>query len=331
MTKPFISVIVPIYNASQTLNRCLDSLIRSLNEHSEVILINDGSTDNSKEICECYTSMSERIHYLEKQNGGVSTARNFGIDHAKGDYIAFLDSDDYVSDDYFDVLERIIIESECDFIQFSYCVIRKNGTETRSFPQKYRMSRQELMPDLIDSICRKRINQPWAKIYKKSILDNNGIRFLEGASIAEDRVFNIKYSFYINSYGTTDNIVYYVCTDNDQSLSRKNIEGINKHLSQTNEYLNNAFVDAPLTDFEKEQYQSAFNFGVCRYVYHQAKLLHVNKVGWFARQKELWRLCTNVNKRKMNYPNTKFCNVITIPVRFKMTFVLDAIAWKLTR
>ena len=88
---------------------------------------------------------------------------------------------------------------------------------------------------------------------------------------------------------------------------------------------------APLSEKEKEQYRRAVNFGSCRYIYHEAKLLLADRVCWQERQKKLGRLCDAINSKQMKYPDTRYCTLITLPVRLRLTWVIDAIAWKLTR
>lgn len=117
-----ISVVVPIYNVELFLERCLDSLIRQSYRNLELILINDGSTDKSGEICEIYKKRDNRIKVVHKNNGGLSEARNVGIDHATGDYIAFIDSDDWIHEEYFSILYNILQKTRsniavCDFLK----------------------------------------------------------------------------------------------------------------------------------------------------------------------------------------------------------------------
>ena len=95
-----ISIIVPIYNVEKYLERCINSLINQTYKNIEIILVNDGSTDNSLIICEKYKNIDSRIILVNKENGGLSDARNVGIDNSSGNYITFIDSDDYIDDDY---------------------------------------------------------------------------------------------------------------------------------------------------------------------------------------------------------------------------------------
>lgn len=117
MNKVFFSVIVPLYNVSKYLQECIDSIISQNFEDFEIILINDGSTDNSGEICETYAEKHSNIKYYSKENGGLSLARNFGIDKADGDYLLFIDSDDFLTDpDFLAKIFTLIKNNTCDFV-----------------------------------------------------------------------------------------------------------------------------------------------------------------------------------------------------------------------
>ena len=113
------SVIIPVYNSEKTLKRCLDSLLEQRWEDVEVILINDGSSDRSGEIIRAYSNRYPNIRTVTQENSGVSAARNRGLDEAKGTYITFVDSDDYVSDDYFRVMDEAGEKEDSDLIVFA--------------------------------------------------------------------------------------------------------------------------------------------------------------------------------------------------------------------
>ena len=102
--KPLVSVIVPVYNVERYVQQCLESLVNQTLKEIEIIIVNDGSTDGSAEICNKYAKMDSRIVYITKENGGLSEARNVGLKYASADYIGFVDSDDYVDLDFFKVL-----------------------------------------------------------------------------------------------------------------------------------------------------------------------------------------------------------------------------------
>lgn len=325
------SVIIPVYNAQKTIRRCADSLLVQSYSDTEIILVNDGSTDLSGMICEEYARMHNNVRYICQQNAGVSAARNAGLDAAVGKYVLFVDSDDYVSADLFSNLDRIINDEHTDWIQFSGCV--DNGIEKRSVMTKpfVARSREELMPYIVDSICNKSINGPWAKLYKREIIEKYKIRFPVGASVAEDRAFNIAYSIHINSMVASVFVGYALNTENENSLSRKRHKDLNKQFEIVDTFIDKAIDTAGIPDKEKKNYHQAVNFGKCRSIYHDAKLMIQDHEKWMSRQKALMKLCKRINRKHMKYPKTRYCTLITLPVRLYMTSVIDAIAWKLTR
>lgn len=120
-----VSVIVPAYNVEKYISKCLDSLVNQTYENIEIILINDGSIDNTGLICEKYSKTDDRIKYINKKNGGVSSARNVGLDKATGEYILFVDSDDWIEEKTIEVLINNI--DDCDVVEFNVAVQSKTG------------------------------------------------------------------------------------------------------------------------------------------------------------------------------------------------------------
>lgn len=330
---PKYSVIVPIYNSEKTLRRCLDSIINkeSIELNSEFILINDGSIDTSLSICEEYSERFDCVIVIDKPNGGVSSARNAGLDKANGKYILFVDSDDYMPLNAFEEIDRTVGTNTIDFIQFSGCV--DNGIEKKEFVREavYASSREALFPLIVDSMCKKMINGPWAKLYRRDIIEDNHIRFHEGLSIGEDRSFNIVYSLFVQNYIVSGIVAYVLNTENEESLSRKRHDDLQTQISTANKYVKLELNKASISEFEKESYHAALNFDDSISIYHDAKLLIQDGVGWFARQKRLRQLCKGINKKHMKYPKTRYCRLITLPVRLYLTPVIDAMAQKLVK
>lgn len=122
------SVIVPVYNAEETIQRCLESLLYHIPQSAEVLVINDGSTDHSGEICRRFAEQYPALRYMEKENGGVSTARNLGLDCACGEYVLFVDSDDYVEPQYWETIDDLIERYHPDMLQRGF---RENGEIAR--------------------------------------------------------------------------------------------------------------------------------------------------------------------------------------------------------
>lgn len=325
------SVIIPVYNAEKTLKRCVDSLLVQNYQHAEIILVNDGSSDNSKAICEEYAEKFDNVKLISQENAGVSAARNAGLDAASGEYVLFVDSDDYVMPELFSGIDQILKTNHADLIQFSSCVDNGDTIHPNINQPLVVDSREKLVPHIVDAICRKSINGPCAKLYKKEFIEKHNIRFPVGVSVGEDRAFNIVYSFYIDSLIKSETIGYVINTENDDSLSRKRHDDLKHQFEIMELYIDNELSSAPIPDNEKEQYRQALNFGKCRGIYHDAKLMIQDRLGWFSRQKQLMKLCRKINKRHMKYPKARYCTLITLPVRLYFTPVIDLIALKLIR
>ena len=325
------SVIIPVYNAEKTLQRCLDSLLAQKRDDAEIILVNDGSSDSSGDICERYAADNANIKYTAKPNGGVSTARNAGIEAAEGRYLSFVDSDDYVSENYFEAFDSVLSEYDYDLILFSdYCTDGRSVTPRIAKPFTAQ-SRQQAFSKIIDHICRKNINSPWGKLYKRELIEKYNIRFPVGASIAEDRAFNIEYTTHIESYRVSDRTIYYMSVENKNSLSRKKQTDLEKQFEITGGYARSAVTAADIPEKEKKQYFAALNFGDCRSIYKKAKDLHRDKVPFFKRLRTIRRLCRQMNAKHYEYPDTKYCRRITLPIRLNFALMIDAMAWVLVR
>lgn len=173
-----ISVIVSVYNVEKFIKRCLDSIINQTMNDLEIILVNDGSTDNSGKICDEYAQLDNRITVIHKENGGVSSARNTGLDVATGEWIAFVDSDDYIEKDMYEVLYKTAIEKNVDICAcfFKYLTVDNkilfNPTQEQlDMNGKYNSKEfLELIykDEYMNGICV----ATWNKIYKKNIFDN---------------------------------------------------------------------------------------------------------------------------------------------------------------
>ena len=125
----FISIIIPVYNVEKFLHNCLDSVLKQTYRNLEIILIDDGSTDNSGKICDNYAKIDNRIIVIHKENGGVSSARNVALKIAKGDYIVWIDSDDFISKNMITYLCEKILEFNADIYFFNYNIIKKDKIE----------------------------------------------------------------------------------------------------------------------------------------------------------------------------------------------------------
>lgn len=167
-----ISIIVPIYNAEQYLNKCIESLINQTKKELEFILINDGSTDNSESIIKSYKD--NRIKYFKRSNHGIGKTRNFGISKSTGKYIMFLDSDDYLEDDACEVLYKKIDKEKLDVVVCDFYRVSSNSKEIEKITSFKNTSLKD------DSNLLLNINlAPWNKIYRSDLIKNNDIKFIE--------------------------------------------------------------------------------------------------------------------------------------------------------
>lgn len=176
--KKQISIIVPVYNVDKYLSECIDSILNQTYEYFEVLLIDDGSTDNSSKICKEYALKDDRIFYYKKNNGGLSDARNYGLDRANGDYITFIDSDDYIEKDYLELLYNSIELYNADISIANYQRVDEFGRISFDI-----LPGDNMVLDSIDAmkyvLYQKYISiSVTAKLYKKSIFTN--IRFPVG-------------------------------------------------------------------------------------------------------------------------------------------------------
>ena len=185
-----ISVIVPIYNAETYLLRCLDSLMRQRYADFEVLLIDDGSSDSSGEICKSICKKDSRFKYIYKEHSGVAETRNKGLQVAAEQYIAFIDADDYVHQQYLEILYNAIIENECEIAAADYEEVDDRSPETfadsgkTGEPRMRLMAQTDLMAELFGQTS---LMVVWGKLYKREVL--TGFRFLR-RDIAEDVEFN---------------------------------------------------------------------------------------------------------------------------------------------
>ena len=129
---PKISVIVPVYNNEKYIGKCIESILKQKMQDFEIIIVNDGSTDDSEQVINKYLTLyMDKIKYYKKENGGISSTRNFGINKATGDYICFVDSDDYISDDLFEKLDKYI-HKQIDIIKYKCNAADAFGTVPHS-------------------------------------------------------------------------------------------------------------------------------------------------------------------------------------------------------
>ncbi len=210
-----ISVIVPIYNVEEYLNKCLDSILHQTFTNYELILIDDGSTDSSSQIADEYAVKDDRIRVIHKKNGGLSDARNYGLDKATGKYICFIDSDDWIEETYLEELLHLAKEQEADIVICDY--LKNSGDISVTQPAEPDIVIQS-GTDAIDNIYGSRYGEyvvAWNKLYRKEIFDN--LRYPVGMIHEDEAIFGEIFCR-ASKVVRTERILYNYRTNNSSSI-----------------------------------------------------------------------------------------------------------------
>lgn len=220
-----VSVVIPVYNMEQYLSRCVDSVLGQTYKNLEIFLIDDGSIDNSGALCDMYSTRDSRVTVIHKKNGGLSSARNAGLREAGGEYIAFVDSDDWLDEDFIEVLVKDIDAEQADLAMIGYRYVYDDCTKHSSYPIVSNIFSQE---EAIAELCKNKwmVSYAWNKLYKRSLFD--GICFPEGKTYEDIYIMhtilqkcsrivcnqNEKYNYYMRK----DSIVHNLSIENHLSI-----------------------------------------------------------------------------------------------------------------
>lgn len=215
-----ISIVIPAYNAGRTIKKCLESICAQTYKNIEVIVINDGSSDDTEKNIRESMSEDDRIQVYSQENKGVSAARNNGISHVKGKYIAFVDADDYMEPNMYETMVRVVQESEdTDIVICNYYV--DDGQECRAAATKSQswLTSAEAMTNLFieSSYCA----YLWSKLFKVELIKKNGILFCEDLDVCEDSVFCCEYFSKIRKGRYINQELYYYRVFSDSAVHKK--------------------------------------------------------------------------------------------------------------
>ena len=199
MIEPKISVVVPVYNASQYLPKCIESILSQSFQDFQLILVNDGSTDDSLDICKKYEKFDDRIIVMSQTNGGVSKARNRGLDFAKGEWITFVDADDYFLDDALSTLYERAMQTGTDLV-LANALKLKDGKSS-----KLHRLKNEVLPNAIMSIKHFAL---WGYLFNADIIRKQQLRFIDGLAYSEDRIFIYQMARYCKTIAFCNKPVY---------------------------------------------------------------------------------------------------------------------------
>lgn len=325
---PLYSVIIPVYRAEKTLRRCLDSLLGQ-EADAEIILVNDGSPDGSEAICLEYARTYPRVHTVTKPNGGVSSARNAGLELARGRYVLFVDSDDYVAPDHFAALDKLGREADYDLILFSSCRTDGSTLTPRRLSDETAQGFDDTARVLSRAYYQKTINQPWNKRYRLELIRSLGLRFHEGISIGEDKLFNLEYALACESCRVSSAMLYYVSTEDPNSLSRKPRSDLQEQFALLDSGIRALLERTDIPRDRRARYQQAENLMRHRSVYAQAKRMHRSGVDRRSRIRQIRKMCAELNAQTLPVPSGRFSLLICLPIRLRMAWFIDLAAKRL--
>ncbi len=250
---PKVSVIIPIYNAEKYLRRCVDSVLKQDFEDFELLLVDDGSKDLSGNICDEYAKQDARVRVIHKENSGVSDSRNLAISKARGEYLQFMDSDDWITPDATGLLVRSAMENDCDLVIADfYRVIGERLAHKGDIREEGVMSREEFALQMMEKPADFYYGVLWNKLYRRDIIKNNGLSMDKDISWCEDFIFNMEYIRHVkNVYALRVPVYYYVKTPGSLASQGTSISKTIRMKKMVFKCYNDFYKDV----FEEEDYE----------------------------------------------------------------------------
>lgn len=207
---PTVSIIVPVYNAEKFLNRCVDSILNQEYTDFELLLVDDGSKDSSADICDEYAAKDSRVHVIHKENSGVSDTRNTALDQAKGTYIQFLDSDDWITPDATKLFVRTAETYHCDLVIADfYRVAGDRVSHKGDIDDDVVLTREEFAEHMMENPADFYYGVIWNKLYRRDIIEKYNLRMDTNVHWCEDFLFNLEYILHAETFFALNAPVYY--------------------------------------------------------------------------------------------------------------------------
>lgn len=226
-----VSIIIPVYNVQTYLRKCLDSVINQTFKDIEIILVNDGSTDESLNICQEYSKNDNRIKVINKKNEGVSKSRNIGLIYSQGEYISFIDSDDWIELDMIEELYDSVASNNAEFCMCNY--IKEDDKESKYMDANIRLKElkdNKIKEHLLIPLIEREDNEkehilasfrgPWGKLFKRDVIEKHNIKFKEDLIIGEDFIFNLEFLIHINKAVINPGFYYHYWTNINSATMR---------------------------------------------------------------------------------------------------------------
>lgn len=308
-----VSVIVPAYNSETTIGRCLESLLNQTYKNIEILVINDGSTDDTQSIVECYLK-DHRLQLFNEENGGVSRARNIGLDNAHGEYIIFVDADDYVEENLIELVLKHSDGMDLVFWGFSEEWL-ENDTKMRRVWGENNTS-DIMKEDLIQLYAKCFLNSPCNKLYKRNVIREHHVFFDTSISNGEDLKFNLDYLNCMDVHGVfIDQALYHYVHSNTFSLSKqKNMDG----QCILNECVRKFFEED--MGFQHSELLPVYVMMYKAMLYCLDEECRSNR---FSRKerKERWKYYKEIGKFQMIFNKIKLCKNVPGKIRMEMTLL----------
>ena len=253
MNQPLVSIIVPVYNAEIYLGPCLERLRSQTWPDLEIILVNDGSTDGSGQLCAAAARVDGRIRFLDRPNGGVSAARNAALAAAKGDYLQFSDSDDLLTPDATETLVRAAQVTGADLVISHFFRVDGEKQAQRGHIKGERLlTRQEFAQEMVKAPANYYYGALWNKLYRRSIVEKQGLRFAEDVTWSEDFVFNLEYIRHVRLVAAVPKPLYYYHKRPGSLItSQATLRKVIRMKRDTFDYYKNLYQDLDLYDEQK--------------------------------------------------------------------------------
>lgn len=286
-----VSVIIPVYNGENYIARCIDSIINQTYRDIEIIIVDDGSKDETNQICKRYADRDNRITVYRKENEGVSAARNYGLQKAVGRYIQFVDADDYVKKNTTDSLYKKMRQENAGMVVCSYMRLIGRFIIPSDFLElSGNYTAKEYLIHTLKDPGHHYYGVVWNKLYRNDIIKKHKIQFRSDVTLGEDFIFNLEYMQYVNKISVILSHLYYYNNVNGNSLSRQNKKNITICREElfNREKIYGCYKEVFQKNLLYEAYQQKMQDYWLKFYVRQLHYMSKLADGWSEEEKKVW-------------------------------------------
>lgn len=292
MKQKCVTIIIPIYNNANSLSKCIQSVIDQSYHNLHIVLVNDGSSDNSGVICEQFAKMDSRIEVYHQENKGVSDTRNFALTKVKGDYVQFIDGDDYIATTMIQHMVEKMEKENADMVICNYGkVFQKMYIPNTRMDKSGSYAGKEYLCKTLKNPGHHYYGVVWNKIYKRAIIEENQITFEKNVNLGEDFIFNMNYWLKCEKVVVTGKYLYMYNKTNEMSLSQikhKMIEDC-QHEFKNRKAIYKHYVEAFIKIGLYEKYKEDIQFYWIIFLVRQMYSIEKEYVYWAEEEKKRWK------------------------------------------